>query len=69
MPIFTFVGSSVLRMDDSYSFQIILKIIEAVIPILVKVSYLLFCLPIFDKLFAIENSWLRIVFQFVSNFL
>ncbi|XP_075213334.1 HEAT repeat containing 1 homolog l(2)k09022 isoform X2 [Lycorma delicatula] len=36
MPIFTFVGSSVLRMDDAYSFQIILKIIETVIPILVQ---------------------------------
>ncbi|XP_017774859.1 PREDICTED: HEAT repeat-containing protein 1 [Nicrophorus vespilloides] len=32
--IFTFMGSSVLRHDDSYSFQIINKTIETVIPIL-----------------------------------
>lgn len=36
MAIFTFIGSSVLRQDDAYSFQIITKIIETVIPILVK---------------------------------
>ncbi|CAG9784650.1 unnamed protein product [Diatraea saccharalis] len=36
MEIFTFMGSSVLRHDDAYSFQIIMKIIETLIPILVK---------------------------------
>ncbi|VVC93212.1 unnamed protein product [Leptidea sinapis] len=35
MEIFTFMGSSVLRHDDAYSFQIITKIIERIIPILV----------------------------------
>lgn len=34
MAIFTFMGSSVLRHDDAYSFQIISKIIETVVPIL-----------------------------------
>ncbi|CAH1975424.1 unnamed protein product [Acanthoscelides obtectus] len=34
--IFTFMGSSVLRHDDSYSFQVISKIIETVVPILTK---------------------------------
>lgn len=34
--IFTFVGSSVLRHDDAYSFQIITKIIETIVPILIK---------------------------------
>ncbi|KAF2881660.1 hypothetical protein ILUMI_24517 [Ignelater luminosus] len=34
--IFTFVGSSVLRHDDAYSFQIITKIIETIIPILIE---------------------------------
>lgn len=38
MEIFTFMGSSVLRHDDAYSFQIINKIIETLIPILVKLD-------------------------------
>ncbi|XP_023023708.2 HEAT repeat containing 1 homolog l(2)k09022 [Leptinotarsa decemlineata] len=36
MAIFTFMGSSVLRHDDAYSFQIISKIIDTIVPILVK---------------------------------
>lgn len=36
MTIFTFMGSSIVRHDDAYSFQIISKIIENVIPTLVK---------------------------------
>ncbi|XP_055680331.1 HEAT repeat-containing protein 1 homolog [Lutzomyia longipalpis] len=36
MDIFTFMGSSVVRQDDAYSFQIIGNIIENVIPILVQ---------------------------------
>ncbi|XP_018577691.1 HEAT repeat-containing protein 1 [Anoplophora glabripennis] len=36
MAIFTFMGSSVLRHDDAYSFQIITKIIDTIIPILVQ---------------------------------
>uniref|UniRef100_A0A182SFB0 HEAT repeat-containing protein 1 n=1 Tax=Anopheles maculatus TaxID=74869 RepID=A0A182SFB0_9DIPT len=32
MEIFTFVGSSIVRQDDAYSFQIISKIIETIIP-------------------------------------
>ncbi|CAG9121545.1 unnamed protein product [Plutella xylostella] len=38
MEIFTFMGTSVLRHDDAYSFQIITKIIETLIPILVKLD-------------------------------
>uniref|UniRef100_A0A1Y1MKS6 HEAT repeat-containing protein 1 n=1 Tax=Photinus pyralis TaxID=7054 RepID=A0A1Y1MKS6_PHOPY len=34
--IFTFMGSSVLRHDDEYSFQIITKIIDTVTPILIE---------------------------------
>ncbi|KAF5281536.1 hypothetical protein FQA39_LY05071 [Lamprigera yunnana] len=34
--IFTFMGSSVLRHDDEYSFQIITKIIDTIIPILIN---------------------------------
>lgn len=39
MPIFTFMGSSVLRQDDAYSFQIISKIVETIVPVLIKVQY------------------------------
>ncbi|KAJ8983683.1 hypothetical protein NQ317_003471 [Molorchus minor] len=35
MAIFTFMGSSVLRHDDAYSFQIITKIVDTIIPILI----------------------------------
>ncbi|XP_034937507.1 HEAT repeat-containing protein 1 [Chelonus insularis] len=34
MPIFTFIGGSVLRQDDAYSVQIITKTIETIIPII-----------------------------------
>ncbi|XP_078047491.1 HEAT repeat containing 1 homolog l(2)k09022 isoform X2 [Augochlora pura] len=34
MPIFTFMGSSVVRQDDAYSIQIISKTIETVLPII-----------------------------------
>jgi hypothetical protein len=37
MPIFTFMGVSVLRQDDTYSFQVIKKTVEAVIPALIQV--------------------------------
>lgn len=37
MAIFTFMGSLVLRQDDAYSFQIITKIVDTIIPILIKV--------------------------------
>ena len=38
MSIFTFMGANVLRQDDSYSFEIIKKTIDAVIPTLMSVS-------------------------------
>lgn len=36
--IFTFMGSTIVRQDDAYSFQIILKIIDSVVPILIEKS-------------------------------
>ncbi|XP_075718875.1 HEAT repeat-containing protein 1 [Rhinoderma darwinii] len=36
MPIFTFMGASVMRLDDSYSFQVISKTVQTVIPALVQ---------------------------------
>ena len=38
MAIFTFMGSLVLRQDDAYSFQVTSKILETIIPVLVKVT-------------------------------
>lgn len=38
MSIFTFMGSLVLRQDDAYSFQIISKVVDTIIPILIKAS-------------------------------
>ena len=37
MAIFTFMGSSILRQDDAYSYQIISKIVDTIIPILIQV--------------------------------
>lgn len=37
MPIFTFMGASILRQDSLYSFQIITKTIDTIIPPLIKV--------------------------------
>ena len=37
MSIFTFMGMSVLRQDDTYSFQIIKRTVESIIPALIKV--------------------------------
>lgn len=34
MPIFTFMGSTVVRQDDAYSIQIISKVLETVVPII-----------------------------------
>lgn len=37
MSIFTFMGASVVRQDDSYSFEVITKTLDTVIPALIKV--------------------------------
>ncbi len=38
MPIFTFMGASVLHHDDQYSFRVITKTIDSVIPALIQVN-------------------------------
>lgn len=38
MPIFTFMGSNIMRLDDAYSFRVINKTVEMVIPALIQVS-------------------------------
>ena len=37
MSIFTFMGASVMRQDDSYSFEVITKTLDTVIPALIQV--------------------------------
>lgn len=39
MPIFTFMGANVLRLDDAYSFRVIEKTMQTVVPALVQVSF------------------------------
>ena len=41
MYIFTFMGANVMRLDDTYSFQVINKTVKMVIPALIQVSFLL----------------------------
>ena len=41
MSIFTFMGANVMRLDDTYSFQVINKTVKMVIPALIQVSFLL----------------------------
>lgn len=38
MPIFTFMGANIMRLDDTYSFRVIDKTVEMVIPALIKVT-------------------------------
>lgn len=38
MSVFTFMGDTILKQDDAYSFHIISRILETVIPALVTVS-------------------------------
>jgi len=38
MSIFTFMGSTILRRDDSYSFQIITQTIKTIIPALMQME-------------------------------
>lgn len=40
MSIFTFMGANVMRLDDTYSFQVINKTVKMVIPALIHVSCL-----------------------------
>ncbi|KAF3704004.1 HEAT repeat-containing protein 1 Protein BAP28 [Channa argus] len=40
MPIFTFMGANILRLDDAYSFRVIDKTVQMVIPALIKAQQL-----------------------------
>ena len=39
MSIFTFMGANVMRLDDTYSFQVINKTVKMVIPALIQVMH------------------------------
>lgn len=45
MSIFTFMGASVVRQDDSYSFEVITKTMDTVIPALIQVCAAYCVLP------------------------
>lgn len=38
MPIFTFMGANIMRLDDTYSFQVINKTVQTVIPALIQAN-------------------------------
>ena len=60
MPIFTFMGASVVRKDDSYSFEVITKTLDTVIPALIQVcdycSALLLMALVDNTLLDLPNS-------------
>lgn len=39
MPIFTFMGANIMRLDDAYSFQVIDKTVQMVVPALIQVCF------------------------------
>jgi len=47
MSIFTYMGANIMRQDDMYSFQIITKTLDTVVPEIVKVQYVI-CYCIFS---------------------
>lgn len=48
MPIFTFMGANVMRLDDAYSFQVIDKTVQMVVPALIQVRKN-FCSDVLDS--------------------
>ena len=66
MSIFTFMGASVVRQDDSYSFEVITKTLDTVIPALIQVGVV--CLNcIYFQLCIWREIWVRNVL-FVKAF-
>lgn len=39
MAIFTFMGSSVARLDDEHSVKIVTQVVDTIVPALVKVTF------------------------------
>lgn len=57
MSIFTFMGANVMRLDDTYSFQVISKTVKMVIPALIQVS----CLN--TTVITIASSFLNVMYD------
>lgn len=60
MSIFTFMGANVMRLDDTYSFQVINKTVKMVIPALIQVSFLsslVLDFLIFKILHSVRFKW------------
>ena len=59
MPIFTFMGASLLRMDDSYSMQIVKKTVETVVPAVMKVGTSVYgmCRDSLDRMYFISRLY------------
>lgn len=56
MSIFTFMGANVMRLDDTYSFQVINKTVKMVIPALMQVSCLSTIMGVIFLIFKILHS-------------
>lgn len=52
MAIFTFMGTSVARMDDEHSVKVVTQVVETVVPVLVKVSAIIISLFEYHSLFC-----------------
>ena len=66
MPIFTFMGASVVRKDDSYSFEVITKTLDTVIPALIQVcDYCSFLVLTFIRPWWITPSSISLIFHMI----
>uniref|UniRef100_A0A8C3JFG8 HEAT repeat-containing protein 1 n=1 Tax=Calidris pygmaea TaxID=425635 RepID=A0A8C3JFG8_9CHAR len=61
MPIFTFMGANVLRLDDTYTFQVINKTVQMVIPALIQVNF-----DLSESSGSVEEVVIKIVRVFVD---
>uniref|UniRef100_A0A8B9EGV4 HEAT repeat-containing protein 1 n=1 Tax=Anser cygnoides TaxID=8845 RepID=A0A8B9EGV4_ANSCY len=61
MPIFTFMGANVLRLDDTYTFQVINKTVQMVIPALIQVNF-----DLSESSGSVEEVVIKIIRVFVD---
>ncbi|NXU18448.1 HEAT1 protein, partial [Pardalotus punctatus] len=62
MPIFTFMGANVLRLDDTYTFQVINKTVQMVIPALIQAEDS----DLSESLGSVEEVVIKIIRVFVD---
>ena len=58
MPLFTFMGASVLRKDDAYSYAIIRRTLESIIPLVVS-HYKIGAKDVFEEAASMGRSYTR----------